>query len=79
MEIGTILADRDPETRENRYPKLELVRLALPRRTYTDNHIRYIAAALKNVFDRRDEITKGYKITWESEILRHFTVKLEQV
>lgn len=79
VEIGTILADRDPETRENRYPKLELVRLALPRRTYTDNHIRYIAAALKNVFDRRDEITKGYKITWESEILRHFTVKLEQV
>ena len=78
VEIGTILADRDPETRENRYPKLELVRLALPRRTYTDNHIRYIAAALKNVFDRRDEITKGYKITWESEILRHFTVKLEQ-
>ena len=67
-----------PEKRENRYPKLELVRLALPRRTYTDNHIRYIAAALKNVFDRRDEITKGYKITWESEILRHFTVKLEQ-
>ena len=78
VEIGTILADRDPETRENRYPKLELVRLALPRRTYTDNHIRYIAAALKNVFDRRDEITKGYKITWESEILRHFTVKLEE-
>lgn len=78
VEIGTILADRDPETRENRYPKLELVRLALPRRTFTDNHIRYIAAALKNVFDRRDEITKGYKITWESEILRHFTVKLEQ-
>ena len=78
VEIGTILADRDPETRENRYPKLELVRLALPRRTYTDNHIRYIVAALKNVFDRRDEITKGYKITWESEILRHFTVKLEQ-
>ena len=78
VEIGTILADRDPETSENRYPKLELVRLALPRRTYTDNHIRYIAAALKNVFDRRDEITKGYKITWESEILRHFTVKLEQ-
>ena len=78
VEIGTILADRDPETRENRYPKLELVRLALPRRTYTDNHIRYIAAALKNVFERRDEITRGYKITWESEILRHFTVKLEQ-
>lgn len=78
VEIGTILADRDPETRENRYPKLELVRLALPRRTYTDNHINYIAVALKNVFDRREEIRKGYKIIWEPEILRHFTVQLEK-
>ena len=47
VEIGTILADRDPETREKCYSKLELVRLVLPRRTYTDNHIRYIAAAKK--------------------------------
>ncbi|KMQ71785.1 tryptophanase [Chryseobacterium koreense] len=78
VEIGTILADRDPDTRENRYPKLELVRLAIPRRTYTNNHMDYIAAAVKNVFDRRDEILKGYHITWESEILRHFTVKLEE-
>ena len=79
VEIGTILADRDPETRENRFPKLELLRLAIPRRTYTDNHIRYIAAALKNVFDRREEIKKGYHITGESEIVRHFTVQLEKV
>lgn len=78
VEIGTLLADRDPETRENRYPKLELVRLAIPRRTYTNNHMDYIAVAMKNVYDRRDEIEKGYNITWESEILRHFTVKLEE-
>lgn len=78
VEIGTILADRDPETRENRYPKLELVRLAIPRRTYTNNHMDYIAVAIKNVHDRREEIEKGYNITWESEILRHFTVKLEE-
>ena len=78
VEIGTLLADRDPETRENRYPKLELVRLAVPRRTYTNNHMDYIAAAIKNVYDRREEILKGYNITWESEILRHFTVKLEE-
>ncbi len=79
VEIGTLLADRDPETRENRYPKLELVRLAIPRRTYTNNHMDYIAAAIKNVYDRREEIEKGYKIIWESEILRHFTVKLDEV
>lgn len=79
VEIGTLLADRDPETRENRYPKLELLRLAIPRRTYTNNHMDYIAAALKNVFNRRNEIKTGYKITWEPEILRHFTVKLQEV
>lgn len=78
VEIGTLLADRDPETRDNRYPKLELLRLAIPRRTYTNNHMDYIAVALKNVFERRNEITKGYQITWEPEILRHFTVKLKE-
>ena len=78
VEIGTLLADRDPETRENRYPKLELVRLAIPRRTYTNNHMDYIAVAIKNVFDRKEEIQKGYNIIWESEILRHFTVQLEE-
>lgn len=77
VEIGTLLADRDPKTRENRYPKLELVRLALPRRTYTSNHMDYIAIALKNVFERRNEIIKGYEILWEPDILRHFTVKLK--
>ncbi len=78
VEIGTILADRDPETRENRYPKMELLRLAIPRRTYTNNHMDYIAAGLKNIWDRREEISSGYQITWESPILRHFTVELEE-
>ncbi|HOE05692.1 MAG TPA: tryptophanase [Bacteroidales bacterium] len=78
VEIGTLLADRDPETRENRYPALELLRLAIPRRVYTNNHMDVIAVALKNVFDRRDTITKGYNITWEAPIMRHFTVELEK-
>ncbi len=75
-EIGYILADRDPVTRENRFGGLDLCRLAIPRRTYTDNHMRVIAAALRNVFERRDEITRGYRITEEAELMRHFTVKL---
>ena len=79
VEIGTLLADRDPETGLNRYPDLELLRLAIPRRVYTNNHMDYIAAALINVFDRRKEITTGLKITKEAPILRHFTVELEKV
>ena len=79
VEIGSILADRDPETRENRYPKLELLPLAIPRRTYTNNHMDVIAAALKNVYDRREQITHGYRITNEFPIMRHFTVELEPV
>ncbi len=76
VEIGSILADRDPVTRENRYPRLELLRLAIPRRTYTNNHMDVIAAALKNVYDRRESITRGYVITKELPIMRHFTVEL---
>lgn len=78
VEIGTLLADRDPETRENRYPKLELLRLAIPRRVYTNNHMDVIAVALKNVFDRREQITSGLRITWEAPIMRHFTVELDK-
>ena len=79
VEIGTLLADRDPVTRENRYPELEFVRLAIPRRTYTNNHMNVIAAALKNVYDRRDTITSGYRILTEEPIMRHFTVDLAKV
>lgn len=78
VEIGAILADRDPVTRENRYPALELLRLAIPRRVYTNNHMDVIAAALKNVYDRREEITRGFVITREQPIMRHFTVELDR-
>ena len=78
-EIGYLLADRDPVTRENRFGGLDLLRLAIPRRVYTNNHMDVVAAALKNVFDRRESITRGVKIVWESEIMRHFTVKLERL
>ena len=76
-EIGTLLADRDPVTRENRDPGLELVRLAIPRRVYTDNHMDYVAAAVKNVWERRQRIKRGLAIKWEAPIMRHFTVELD--
>ncbi len=78
-EIGYILADRDPNTRENRFDGLDLLRLAIPRRVYTDNHMNVVAVALKNIYDRRRSIKKGMKIVWEAELLRHFTVELERV
>ena len=79
VEIGTILADRDPFTHKNRYPELEMVRLAIPRRTYSLNHMRYIAAVLKKIYDTRDLAKRGYRIVDEAPIMRHFTVKLEKI
>ncbi len=79
VEIGAILADRDPETRKNRYPALELVRLAIPRRVYSYTHMDYIAAALSNVYNRRKKISTGVKIIEEAPIMRHFTAKLDRL
>lgn len=78
-EIGYMLADRDPVTRENRFGGLDLVRLCIPRRVYTDNHMKVVAAALKNVFDHRETITRGVAIEWEAPLMRHFTVKLRRL
>ena len=79
VEIGTILADRDPVSRENRYPQFDLLRLCLPRRTYCDSHVDVVANSLINLYQRREKITNGLKITWEAPIIRHFTVKLARV
>ena len=79
VEVGYMLADRDPETGENRFGGLDLLRLAIPRRVYTDNHMDVVAAALKNVFDRRENVTRGVAIEWEAPLMRHFTVKLKRL
>ncbi|MEI6455479.1 MAG: tryptophanase [bacterium] len=77
VEIGVLLADRDPVTRENRYPALEFMRLAIPRRVYTNNHLDVVAVALKNIWERRTEIKRGFKIKNEAPIMRHFTIELD--
>jgi tryptophanase len=79
VEIGALLADRDPETRENRFPALELLRLTIPRRVYTNNHMEYVAVALANVYERSKTITRGLKIVSEAPIMRHSTVDLARV
>ena len=79
VEVGYLLADRDPVTHENRFDGNDFLRLAIPRRVYTNNHMDVIAVALKNVFDRRESIKRGVAIEWEAPILRHFTVKLKRL
>lgn len=74
VEVGTVLADRDPVTRENRYPALELVRLAIPRRTYSDNHLNYVAGVFGDLYKNRSTI-RGLEMTWEAPVMRHFTCK----
>jgi tryptophanase len=79
VEIGALMADRDPVTRENRFPELELMRMAIPRRVYTNNHMDHVAVALANVYERRNKIKRGVKIIKEAPILRHFTVELDRI
>lgn len=79
VEIGSLMfAEKSPETGEIRYPDLELVRLAVPRRVYTSMHMSYVAEAIISIFKRRDEIT-GLRIVKETPYLRHFTATLEEV
>lgn len=79
VEIGALLADRDPISRENRYPELEMLRLAIPRKTYTNNHMEYVAVSLARVLERRQKIKRGLKILQEAPIMRHFTIELKRI
>jgi tyrosine phenol-lyase len=76
VEIGTVLAGRDPETGEHDYPNLEMVRLAIPRRVYTHRHMDAVVAAVKNVYQKREQV-KGLRFTYEPPVLRHFTARFE--
>lgn len=72
VEIGTVMAGRDLESGQNREPCLELVRLALPRRVYTDRHLEYVAQVAGEIASQKGEL-KGLGFVEEPSILRHFT------
>ncbi len=79
VEIGSVMfAYPDPESGEMIYPQLELVRLAIPRRVYTQSHMDYVADTIIEIADRRDSV-RGYRFTYAPELLRHFTARFEPV
>lgn len=79
VEIGGIMfSAKDPETGQDVFPDLELVRLALPRRVYTISHMNYVADALIELHQKREKI-RGLKITYQAPHLRHFTIRLEEL
>ena len=78
MERGAISAGRDPLTGANRYPRLELVRLTIPRRVYTQAHMDVTAEAVAAVHEARDQV-HGLRFTYEPDVLRFFQARFEPV
>ena len=78
VEIGSVMFGKYDKDRKLIPANLELVRLALPRRVYTQSHVDYVAEVIIEVFEKRNSL-KGMKITYEAPILRHFTAKFEYV
>lgn len=78
VEIGSLMFGKYDEAGKLIPATLELVRLAIPRRVYTQSHIDYVAEVIIDVFNRRNEL-KGMRITEETALLRHFTAKLKPV
>ena len=78
MERGNVSAGRDPKTGKNRRPQLELLRLAIPRRVYTQAHMDVVTESVIDVYKRRNEI-RGLRIVYEPEYLRFFQARFEPI
>jgi len=79
VELGSVaFAFPDPDSGEMIYPEMELVRLALPRRTYTQSHLDYVVEVMKTIYDKREKLS-GYRITKAPELMRHFSAVFKRV
>jgi tyrosine phenol-lyase len=78
MERGIVSAGRDPETGDHRRPALELTRLAIPRRVYTQAHMDVVAEAVKAAYDTREQ-ARGLKMVYEPKYLRFFQARFERL
>jgi tyrosine phenol-lyase len=78
MERGVVSAGRDPDTGDHRYPKLELVRMAIPRRVYTQAHMDVTAESVVAVYENRESVG-GLKFTYEPPELRFFQARFEEI
>jgi len=79
VEMGSVaFAYPDPNTGEMIHPKMELIRLAIPRRVYTQAHMDFIIKTFEKIKENKDEL-RGYRITYAPELLRHFTAQFEPI
>lgn len=78
MERGVVSAGRNAKTGDHYYPELELVRLTIPRRVYTQAHMDVVAESVQSVFKQRDKIN-GLKMVYEPKYLRFFQAKFERI
>ena len=79
VEIGSVMfAHTDEHTGGTVYPDMELVRMAIPRRVYTQSHLDYVAGTIINLYEKRGTL-RGLNIVYETRFLRHFTARFEMV
>jgi tyrosine phenol-lyase len=78
VERGIVSAGRDPETGENLYPKLELTRLAIPRRVYTQSHMDVVAESVEEIYHQRESV-HGLRMVYEPKYLRFFQARFERL